>query len=146
MPLQSNAPKFHVFATILLALFVSTACGDMWSLESPYDQSLCDPACSGDKSACYEGECVQCVGTYLGGNTCKSIGYDGGDLKCKAGSNNFDTSGCYKCGDKTKNGSEECDGSDFGSLTCWTLTGKSYDAGSLSCSATCKIEAPIQLL
>lgn len=45
----------------------------------------------------------------------------------------------YYCGDGIVNSSlgEECDGTNFGSNTCTSL---GYDKGSLSCSATCKIE------
>lgn len=39
------------------------------------------------------------------------------------------------CGDKVKNGSDECDGSDLGGATCETF---GYNGGTLSCNGQCK--------
>jgi|GEM_PF-1758553 len=78
----------------------------------------------------------------LDGQTCEGLGYDGGDLQCSAGCA-FDTTDCYTCGDGTKNGLEQCDGGDFGGLSCLDFpsqTGPNFTGGSLSCVVdTCTI-------
>jgi len=40
------------------------------------------------------------------------------------------------CGDNVKNGTDECDGTDFGTATCQSL---GFDGGTLSCSGSCTI-------
>ena len=46
----------------------------------------------------------------------------------------FDESGCYKCGDKKKNGNEACDGADLGGKTCKAL---GWTGGALKCTSGC---------
>lgn len=41
------------------------------------------------------------------------------------------------CGDNVKNGTDECDGTDFGTATCQTL---GFDGGTLSCDGSCVID------
>src|SRR5688572_31204334 len=47
-----------------------------------------------------------------------SLGNDGGTLTCA--DCQFDTSGCYDCGDGVINGAEACDGASLGGETCVT--------------------------
>ncbi len=73
----------------------------------------------------------------LNNQTCTSIpgGFTGGNLACLSCA--WDTTQCTSpavCGNGTKEGSEECDGSDFGGATCATELGAGY-TGNLSCSS-----------
>jgi len=125
--------------------------------------AACDEFNQGDVGLCGAGfECDangQCVSTCgdgiiaggeqcdpgpplnLGGETCANLpGFDGGVLSCDA-TCNFDTSGCYYCGDGNINPGEVCDPGpplDLGGETCANLPG--FDGGNLSCDATCNLD------
>jgi hypothetical protein len=78
----------------------------------------------------------------LGGATCQSIGYDDGLLSCAA-SCTFNTDGCYNCGDAVQQGNEQCDGADFGDLTCADFMAPNnapFDSGSLTCLDECTVD------
>ncbi len=100
--------------------------------------------CKVDESACVALETCQgnglddgeiCDGdVFRDDKTCKSEGFDGGDLKCSVGCS-LKTDDCFKCGDGQINGDEVCDDSDFGGKTCGTESGL---VGPLSCSSDCK--------
>ena len=81
-----------------------------------------------------------CDGTDLGGATCLDQGFDSGTLQC-ADDCSFDTSGCQNdpgplCGNGVLEDGEECDGADFGELTCADYF---FDFGRLTCLDTCEI-------
>jgi hypothetical protein len=78
----------------------------------------------------------QCDGTDLGGQSCETLTYDGGNLGCNVDCT-YDFSNCYSCGDGSIDGGEECDGSDFGGQTC---SGLGYDGGDLACNTNCTID------
>lgn len=73
----------------------------------------------------------------LGGETCASLpGFDGGILSCDA-SCNFDTSGCYFCGDGSINPGEICDPGppeDLGGEDC---SSQGESGGNLDCLGNC---------
>jgi parallel beta-helix repeat protein len=74
----------------------------------------------------------------LGGQTCISLGYESGSLKCSSICE-FDVSSCYSgdiCGDGIIDAGEECDSGNLGGQTCISL---GCDGGSLSCSTDCKL-------
>lgn len=78
-----------------------------------------------------------CDGAALGGATCESLGYVGGELACESNCTAYDTSGCVapSCGDGIINqDSEDCDGSDLGGETC---IGLGYEEGQLACAQDC---------
>lgn len=78
----------------------------------------------------------------LNGETCMSLGFDDGLLDCTEGCT-FNTDSCYICGDAVQQGQEECDGADFGDLSCGdyiAMSGDPYDSGSLSCGADCSVD------
>lgn len=110
----------------------------------------CSGSCTFDTSGCSapptcgDGVINQafevCDGDDLGGATCQDVGFLGGDLAC-GDDCSFDASGCEGvpfCGDGTINQEdEECDGADFGGLTCDDL---GLGGGSLGCSSSCTIQ------
>ena len=73
----------------------------------------------------------------LNGQTCSSLGFDAGTLRCKADCS-FDTSGCIVCGDFVAEGSETCDGTDLRGETC---VSQGYDGGTLGCTDACTLDA-----
>jgi hypothetical protein len=75
----------------------------------------------------------ECDPPNFAGETCASLGFVGGDLRCRECY--FDVSRCTACGNGTLNGDEECDGNDFGSLSCSRL---GFAGGELTCSETCE--------
>jgi len=87
-----------------------------------------------------------CDGSDLNGRVCQDFEHEGtpfvGTLKCHpVGTTDqclFDFSECGICGDGVKNegNGEECDGSDFGDLTCLDY---GYDMGSLTCTSACTV-------
>ncbi len=92
----------------------------------------CRPNCSGfDASGCsapprcgngvwQEGEA--CDGGDLAGESCVTLGYDGGRLGCLPDCSDFDYSRCEGegpvCGDGIRQGLEVCDGGDLAGATC----------------------------
>ncbi|MCW5890223.1 MAG: hypothetical protein KIT14_06685 [bacterium] len=75
-----------------------------------------------------------CDGSDLGGQTCASLGYARGKLRCVEC--HLDTRNCTFCGNDEKGDDEECDGSDFGDTTCGAL---GFTGGTLACSEKCRI-------
>ena len=78
----------------------------------------------------------ECDGTDLGGQSCATMGYDGGMLGCNPDCT-FDTNGCYDCGDAMIDPGEACDGGNLGGETC---VGLGFDGGTLTCSPICAFD------
>lgn len=53
-----------------------------------------------------------------------------------ADGNPLDSVGCFVCGDGVREGDEECDGTDFGGLSCATF---GFEMGDLSCNEVCLV-------
>lgn len=131
-----------------------TSCADI-SAGAATEPLICSDACTIDLSNCSGcGDGVisspeDCEPGYgpdgkpdLGGQTCAGLGFDGGDLDCNK-SCRFDETGCYTCGDASRNGVEECDGADFGGKGCNdfpSASGDPFTSGSLACSSSCTID------
>ncbi len=81
-----------------------------------------------------EGE--QCDGANHDGQTCLTLGMDGGNLACTS-TCTFDRSGCEGCGNGTLEIGEECDASDFGTQTC---ANSGFQSGDLTCNTDCTID------
>lgn len=77
-----------------------------------------------------------CDGSDLRGQTCFSLGFDGGTLACNKNCT-FDTSGCHKCGNGVQENGEDCDGFDLGGATCLSL---GFDGGDLACTSSCSFD------
>jgi cysteine-rich repeat protein len=103
----------------------------------------------------------ECDGVAFGGRTCSDLDgdgakepgdFDGGSLSCFPVDHGeecrLDTSGCYYCGDGTKNGVEDCDGvgecgagADCGDETCASLGFDPEEEGlPLRCLANCQYD------
>lgn len=109
---------------------------------------VCDGACAYDTTDCEssgwcgdaivqseEGE--TCDGTYLGTESCQSIGYYGGEILCTECQPDItDCEAMGRCGDGLLQGNfgESCDGTDLGGSTCETM---GYYGGDLTCDASC---------
>lgn len=78
----------------------------------------------------------ECDGDRLGGETCASIGFARGRLRCDEC--HFDTGGCTLCGNDEIDRREECDGTELGGRTCES-TGF-VAGGTLACSDTCRLD------
>lgn len=78
-----------------------------------------------------------CDGTNVSGLTCVDAGLAGGTLRCASDCFAYDYASCLSnpiCGDGVVNGSESCDGFDFGSDSCAV---QGFSGGSLACFSDC---------
>lgn len=79
-----------------------------------------------------------CDGGDLNGDTCRSLGFTGGQLACNAQCNGFDTSACTGsntvCGNGLREPGEVCDGDDLNGQDC---TGFGFSGGQLACNSNC---------
>ena len=82
-----------------------------------------------------------CDGTDLAGQTCESLGFNGGNLGCQDDCSGFDVSQCTTdnsfCGNGTVENEEQCDGNNMNGATCSTL---GYDSGTLACYLNCQYD------
>ncbi|MBI5510924.1 MAG: hypothetical protein HY903_19355 [Deltaproteobacteria bacterium] len=71
----------------------------------------------------------------LNGETCETQHFAGGTLKCGGSCAQFDTTGCQpaSCGNNRREGTEICDGTDIGTMTCAQL---GFGGGTLTCKAS----------
>ncbi|MBI3179072.1 MAG: hypothetical protein HYZ27_05385, partial [Deltaproteobacteria bacterium] len=99
-----------------------------------YDTSGCSttPVCGDGLVAAAYGE--PCEPGALNGESCQTLSFDEGVLACAPDCSSFDTSGCARCGDGVRNGSEFCDGADVNGETC---IGLGWSGGSLACDGAC---------
>jgi hypothetical protein len=84
----------------------------------------------------------QCDGGDLDLQTCQSLGYLGGALRCNERCV-FDRLGCrsvVKCGDGAVDRSERCDGADLGGNSCASL---GYLGGALRCTSQCDFDTSL---
>ncbi len=107
---------------------VQVSCGD--GLTEPASGEICDPGLP------------PTIPVDIGTSTCSDFPdifgnlFLDGDLGCEDDCSDFATSSCFSCGNSYKENPEECDGGDFGGTTCITW---GFSAGSLACTADCRI-------
>ena len=86
----------------------------------------------------------QCDGTDLDSETCVTKGYASGTLACNSTCDAFNVSACVLpptppiCGDGVLNGTDECEGLDFGGKTCLDY---GFTSGKLDCKIGCTIDS-----
>jgi hypothetical protein len=60
-----------------------------------------------------------CTAAQLDNQNCISLGFDGGALACNSPNNcNYNTNGCFECGDGNIDPGEQCDTNNLGGETC----------------------------
>ena len=99
------------------------------------------PCCSGELCAAgcgnnFKESGEDCDGTDLGGESCSSIGFDGGSLSCN-GDCTFATGNCSTCGNGIVEDGEECDGAQLQGASC---SDSGCLSGTPSCSSSCTID------
>ncbi len=84
----------------------------------------------------------ECDGGDFNGETCITLGHDGGTLTCfpnqtpdSGNECQFNEAGCTDCDGVVAQGSEQCDGNDLRGATCASLVPGS--AGTVTCNANC---------
>ncbi len=109
---------------------------------------LCDPAtCTYNTVMCEQsgwdcgdgviGGDEECDGADLGGASCESLGFDGGELACDEACL-FDTRMCEACGNGRIDAGEACDGRRLAGQSCRSL---GYVGGLLACDvSTCEFD------
>ena len=72
----------------------------------------------------------------LAGETCVSLGFDGGVLECGSACDGFNTLGCFLvgCGNGIQEGTEVCDGEDLAGESC---SSQGFGSGTLACGVLC---------
>lgn len=81
----------------------------------------------------------QCDGSDFNGLSCSSYGYNSGSLvcsNCQIGIGNCYNTNSAVCGDGNIDSGEQCDGSNFGGLSC---SDYGFDSGNLSCLSSCGV-------
>lgn len=77
----------------------------------------------------------ECDGGDFGGETCASLGFDGGSLACTA-SCTIDAGACATCGNGVREPGEECEGADLGGASC---VAHGCAGGDVTCTASCTV-------
>jgi hypothetical protein len=70
----------------------------------------------------------------LDGQTCESLGYEGGVLACNVTCDDFNLLGCFICGNDVIDAGEDCEGVVPDGTTCASM---GFDDGQLACGADC---------
>ena len=105
-------------AVALASILLLTACGEQTpGTDTNQNNSNEDPVCGDNLAEPQE----DCDGTDLGGQSCESLGFWGGTLRCRE-TCQLDWSDCILlpriCGNDIADPTEECDGRDVKGQTC----------------------------
>jgi hypothetical protein len=79
-----------------------------------------------------EGEACDLV--QVNGETCESLGYEGGQLGCLLTCEDYNVLGCFICGNEVVDIAEDCEGSVPEHVTC---EGLGFEAGDVTCGDDC---------
>ncbi|MBU1239998.1 hypothetical protein KJ865_09830, partial [Myxococcota bacterium] len=131
-------------ATLLNGASCLTEGFDYGEVACTADCNLDTTGCSYNTEECGDGTRSNteiCDGTDLGGESCTSLGYHGGDLLCDSLCE-FDLTSCEAegiCGDNTADifYDEACDGTDLNNKTCLDF---GLRAGTLECNGECQFD------
>ncbi|MBU1241223.1 hypothetical protein KJ865_16025, partial [Myxococcota bacterium] len=103
----------------------------------------CDEPSSNNTQLCGNGvldSSEDCDGDLFRGQSCSSLGFEGGYLTC-ADTCSLDITSCtgYSplCGNSILDGVEECDGSNTGGVEC---TSMGYEGGAMGCTIACRLD------
>jgi len=80
-----------------------------------------------------EGEEV-CDLAQLSGETCQSLGFQGGQLGCLLTCDDYNLLGCFICGNEVVDIAEDCEGTVHEDVTCVSL---GFEAGDVTCGNDC---------
>lgn len=109
-------------------------CGTTWdNLCVQQAVNDCGAECSLCGNTVIDGDEV-CDTNDFDGQTCATMGFEGGSLDCNDTCDTIITSGCGDCGNGIADGGEDCDGGDLDGATCGSL---GFAGGVLSCNAGC---------
>jgi hypothetical protein len=76
-----------------------------------------------------------CDLTQVNGETCETLGYQGGELGCLLTCEDYNLLGCFICGNEVVDIAEDCEGEMLDEeITCESL---GYQAGDVTCGADC---------
>lgn len=96
-------------------------------------------SCSVTNAFCGDGQIEgseMCDRNALAGESCESLGFRRGELRCN-GLCNFDTTGCERCGNTRVESGEQCDGANLAGQSCVTL---GFTGGVLRCDQSCQFD------
>ncbi len=68
--------------------------------------------------------------------TCQNFGYTAGELACSSDCSEILTTMCNTCPNGIKEGTEQCDGNDYGGNSCLTY---GFNTGSIACTTNCLV-------
>jgi hypothetical protein len=107
----------------------TTVCvGAMASCAPPAE--VCNGADDNCNGSCDEGFTCCARST----RDCTALGFVSGTATCRADCSGWDTSGCNTCGNRRRDGTEQCDGADLGGATC---ASQGFGGGTLACTPGC---------
>jgi hypothetical protein len=70
----------------------------------------------------------------VNGETCESLGYQGGQLGCLLTCEDYNLLGCFICGNEVVDIAEDCEGTVEEDISCESL---GYEAGTIACGSDC---------
>ncbi len=73
----------------------------------------------------------------LNGETCESLGFEGGNLGCLLTCEDYNLLGCFICGNEVIDLAEDCEGSVPKEVTCVSL---GFQAGEITCGRDCQYD------
>ncbi|MFH2009349.1 MAG: hypothetical protein ABI333_22350 [bacterium] len=123
-------------SALVLTLLLG-GCSLIYPFERLDDEADASPFPLCDNGVLDPGE--QCDGDDLQGQTCESLSYDGGELRC-AWDCRYNLEACVgdgACGNGIRDLNEDCEGDDLNYGTC---EGTGFGSGVVSCSVDCRLD------
>ena len=117
-------------ATTDVATTAATETGATTDADSGDDDTGVPTVCGNN---IIEGDEV-CDLAQLGGETCESLGFQGGQLGCLLTCDDYNILGCFVCGNEVVDIAEDCEGTVPKEVTCESM---GFEAGEITCGADC---------